>query len=90
VYSFSDLAEVRIREDVLSDGEAAVAVLAHELWELQRLREIIAQEGGSITGRYLNELTRGSALLDDGSKNLHGEAWEISDYYADVFTGRRR
>lgn len=64
---------VKIRGDVLASDEAAVAVIAHEMHELNGLRAIF-EERETISAEEL------SRLISPGRKgNLHDQAWTIAD-----------
>jgi hypothetical protein len=73
-YNIHGKIPVRIREDVLLSDEAILAVFAHEMHELNALREIFSLNRGVITA---DELYR---MISPGlSKNLHDQAWTIAD-----------
>jgi hypothetical protein len=62
-----------IRPDVLESDEAIVAVIAHEVHEIEGFRRIVG-ERGSIS---FNEFIAHHSLDNPG--NLHDQAWEIAD-----------
>ena len=65
---------VRIEDSVFESDEAIVAVLAHEMHELNNLRRYFEQLGGSMPARKLR------LLINPGIKgNLHDEAWDVAD-----------
>jgi hypothetical protein len=61
-----------IRQDILRSAEAIVAVVAHELYELEALRTILKE--GRTTIEDFIDLTR-----PDNPGNLHDEAWDHAD-----------
>jgi hypothetical protein len=65
---------VKIAQVVLQSDEAIVAVLAHECYEIERLRAIFSASGGSITAEVLEDLI-GIGRIG----NLHDRAWDVAD-----------
>jgi hypothetical protein len=65
---------VNVHPSVFESDEAIVGVLAHESHELTSLHAGIEQNGPM---RY-REVE--SAINASGSRNLHGQAWDIADY----------
>lgn len=65
---------IRIRQRVLESDEAIVAVFAHEIYEIERLRQLFAANGGRLTVR-----TRGELVASNVPGNLHDRAWEAAD-----------
>ncbi len=65
---------VRVDQTVFESDEAIVAILAHEMHELNNLRIIFEESGGFMShGRLFR-------LINPGQKgNLHDEAWDIAD-----------
>jgi hypothetical protein len=61
-----------IRPDVLKSDEAIVAVIAHEMYELEALRAIL-QEGRTSIDDFIRHTRPGSP------GNLHDEAWNVAD-----------
>jgi hypothetical protein len=69
-----DLLLVRVEQSVFESDEAIVAVLGHEMHELNSLRRIFEEKGGTMTYRQLHY------LISPGIKgNLHDQAWDIAD-----------
>lgn len=74
-YNKYDNIAVKISKDILDSDEAIVAIMAHEMHELNGLREIFAQRG-TLTAEELGR------LINPGHKgNLHDQAWEIADSF---------
>jgi hypothetical protein len=65
---------VRIEHSVFESDEAIVAILGHEMHELNNLRHLFEENGGVMTYRKLHY------LINPGIKgNLHDQAWDIAD-----------
>jgi hypothetical protein len=65
---------VRIEQSVFQSDEAIVAVLGHEMHELNNLRYLFEASGGAMTYRRLHY------LISPGIKgNLHDQAWDVAD-----------
>jgi hypothetical protein len=65
---------VHVAENVFQSDEAIVAILAHEMHELNNLRRIFAESGGAMNMQRLH------ALINPGiAKNLHDQAWDVAD-----------
>jgi hypothetical protein len=65
---------VHVAENVFHSDEAIVAILAHEMHELNNLRRLFAESGGSMNMQRLH------ALINPGiTKNLHDQAWDVAD-----------
>jgi hypothetical protein len=65
---------VKIEESVFRSDEAIVAVIGHEMHELNHLRKLFEESGGSMTYRRLHY------LINPGIKgNLHDQAWDVAD-----------
>lgn len=62
-----------IRRDIMKSDEAIVAVISHEIHEIESLRQILAA-GRAIT---IEEL--GAYVAADNPGNLHDQAWSIAD-----------
>jgi hypothetical protein len=62
----------RIWGGILVSDEAIVAVLAHEMFELERLRSLLLRAPVSI-GQLINMTCPGNP------GNLHDQAWELAD-----------
>ncbi len=65
---------VRLNPQILSSDEAIVAVIGHEMYELNELRRLFEELGGEMSGRQLHDLIRPGV-----PKNLHDLAWDESD-----------
>lgn len=65
---------VRVDQTVFESDEAIVAILAHEMHELNNLRIIFDESDGIMSyGRLFR-------LINPGHKgNLHDEAWDVAD-----------
>jgi hypothetical protein len=73
-YSARGKIPVLVRPEVLASDEAIVAVFAHEVYELNQLRELFAAAQGVMAARRLLELVaRGIP------RNLHDQAWDVAD-----------
>ena len=72
---------VKVKVSVLESDEAIVAVVAHEMYELNELRRLF-EEREMMSGPYLHELIRVGL-----PKNLHDRAWDAADEF--VFTMRK-
>ena len=70
----------RIRPDILASDEAIVAVLAHEMYELEMLRPLLQQNGMSI-----EEFGGHTRPGDPG--NFHDEAWDWADVMVERMKG---
>jgi len=65
---------IRIRQCVLESDEAIVAVIAHELFEVVRLRAAFADRSGVLTAREIHE-----HISYDYPGNLHYQAVAFGD-----------
>ncbi len=63
---------VRLNADVLDSDEAIVAVLAHEMHEINWLRDRLLPGKPPLTAMEYNRLVNGN------SGTLHLEAWEVA------------
>ena len=68
-----------IRKDIFESDEAIIAVIAHELYELEHLREEL-QGIGLVSQYFIGHTCEGNP------HNLHDEAWD----YADAIIENRR
>lgn len=68
-----------IRKDILSSDEAIVAVIGHEMFELEAMRKAFAEKGAPIE-HWLAE------AHPDNEGNFHWQAWD----YADELVARMR
>ena len=65
---------VRVSDSVFQSDEAIVAVLSHEMHELNELRRIFNGSGGAISMQRLHN------LINPGiARNLHDQAWGVAD-----------
>jgi hypothetical protein len=65
---------VHVEDSVFKSDETIVAILAHEMHEINSLRKLFEEAGESMTARDLYY------LINPGIKgNLHDRAWEIAD-----------
>jgi hypothetical protein len=65
---------VRVSDSVFQSDEAIVAVLSHEMHELNELRRIFEGSGGAISMQRVHN------LINPGiAKNLHEQAWDVAD-----------
>jgi hypothetical protein len=65
---------VRVEQSIFESDEAIVAILGHEMHELNNLRRLFEEGGGSMTYRRLHY------LINPGIKgNLHDQAWDVAD-----------
>jgi hypothetical protein len=72
-YNRYDNIAVKISKDILDSDEAIVAVMAHEMHELNGLRKIFAER----ETLPVEELGR---MINPGHKgNLHDQAWDVAD-----------
>jgi hypothetical protein len=65
---------VRLSSGILRSDEAIVAVIGHEMYELNKLREISAANGGVMRADDLHR-----AITPGRSGNLHVQAWDEAD-----------
>jgi hypothetical protein len=65
---------VALSREVLSSDEAIVAVIAHEMHELNGLRKLFQANGGRLPAADLHR-----AITPGIKGNLHYEAWDIAD-----------
>ncbi len=70
---FDDIA-VKLSKEILSSDEAIVAVLSHEMHELNELRQLFVANGGWMSGEQLRRL-----IHPQVSGNLHDHAWDVAD-----------
>ena len=72
VHDMTGKVPFRIRPDILESDEAIVAVFAHEMYELEKLRPIL-QEGETSIEQFVEHTRAGNP------GNYHDEAWEVAD-----------
>jgi hypothetical protein len=65
---------VRLNPEVLNSDEAIVAVMGHEMHELNSLRRLFEEAGGQMTAGRLHNLIR-----EGVPGNLHDQAWDVAD-----------
>lgn len=73
---------VRIRPAVLESDEAIIAVLAHEVYEITRLRACFEAKGGALQAGEIYQL-----ISPDVPRNLHHEAVECGDRLVHALRG---
>lgn len=65
---------VHVHSSVFESDEAIVAVLAHDMHEINGLRKIFEERGGYVRAGDLHR------LINPGIKgNLHDQAWDVAD-----------
>lgn len=79
VHDITGKVPFRIRPDILSSDEAIVAVLAHEMYELERLRPLLRR------GISIEEF--GGHTTPGNPGNLHDQAWDLADVLVDRMRG---
>jgi hypothetical protein len=69
---------VRVNASLLNSDEALVAHIGHEMYEINSLRDVFEEAGGSLQARQLNRLI---APRENGGliNNLHEQAWDEAD-----------
>ena len=74
---------VQISKEVLKSDEQVVAVMGHEMYELNALRDMFLKQGGSMRAeellRLVNTETKG---------NLHYQAWDEADKLVEAMRAR--
>ena len=65
---------VRLNPQVLASDEAIVAVIGHEMHELNHLRRLFQESGGQMTVGQFRRL-----VIEGIPGNLHDQAWDVSD-----------
>jgi hypothetical protein len=65
---------VRLSADILNSDEAIVAVIGHEMHELNELRKLFAASDGRLRADQLHR-----AITPGYTGNLHFQAWDIAD-----------
>ncbi len=73
---------VRVRRSVFQSDEAIVAVFAHEVHEIQRLREQFLANGGALEAGAIYRL-----ISPEVGGNLHSEAVEVGDRLVHAMRG---
>jgi uncharacterized protein YgfB (UPF0149 family) len=58
----------------MPSDEALIAVIGHELYELNQLRRLCAERGGRLSAGELHGL-----IAPGATGNLHDEAWDEAD-----------
>lgn len=64
---------ILIRPDILGSDEAIVAVLAHELHEIEGFRKIVERRGSISIEEFI------AHHAWDNPGNLHDEGWDVAD-----------
>ncbi|MHB1556649.1 MAG: hypothetical protein ACYC61_04105 [Isosphaeraceae bacterium] len=82
VHDITGKVPFRIRPDILTSDEAIVAVLAHEMFELERLR-LLPRRGISIE-------EFGGHTSPGNPGNLHDQAWDLADVLVERMRGEAR
>jgi hypothetical protein len=80
VHDLTGKVPFRIRPDILASDEAIVAVLAHEMYELEKLRPILLKGKTSIE-QFIGLTCPGNP------GNLHDEAWDVADALVERMRG---
>jgi hypothetical protein len=62
-----------IRSDILESDEAIVAVFAHELFEIERFREVVRRSDAITIEVFIANHT------PDNPGNFHDQAWDVAD-----------
>ena len=65
---------VRISRELLASDEAIVAIMGHEMHELNALRRLFEESGGVMRAGRLRSLIRPGI-----PNNLHDQAWDVAD-----------
>jgi uncharacterized Zn-binding protein involved in type VI secretion len=73
-YNRFDQIPVRVSDEILDSDEAIVAVLGHEMHELNGLRKLFDENGGQMPASQLHR-----AIAPGFKGNLHDEAWDVAD-----------
>lgn len=80
----NDQIPIELSEEVLKSDEAIVAVVAHELHEVEGLRSILLEQGGLSHAAIFR-------LISPGFRgNLHDEAWDVADAFVAKMRNARR
>jgi hypothetical protein len=78
-------ASITMHRSVFLSDESIVAHLAHELHEVQGLKEAFAEAGGWMRARDLKELIRAGK-----QGNLHDQAWDEANRLVEAMRARSR
>ncbi len=70
----------RIRQDIFTSDEAIVAVIAHEMYELENLHPVLLKGETSIE-QFIGLTCPGNP------GNLHDEAWDVADALVERMRG---
>jgi hypothetical protein len=84
-YNRLDKIPVQLSRDILGSDEAIVAVIAHEMHELNALRALFEERGGSIPAGELRNL-----IVAGRPGNLHDHAWDVADQLVAQMRGNPR
>jgi hypothetical protein len=80
----SEHVSVELSAEVLNSDEGIVAVVAHELHEIDGLREALLEQG-SLSHTALHH------MISPGVKgNLHDQAWDVADALVKKMRATRR
>ena len=74
---------VRLSRNVLNSDEAIVAVIGHEMHELNKLRELFEQGDGFMRADRLYR-----AIAPGFKGNLHDQAWDVADELVKTMRGQ--
>jgi hypothetical protein len=73
-YNVLEEIPVRLNPEILASDEAIVAVIGHEMYELNGLRRLFDEAGGQMRAGRLSNLVR-----EGIHGNLHDQAWDVAD-----------
>src|SRR5687767_4956588 len=73
-----------IRREILKSDEAIVAVVGHEMFELEELRRIMEDNGQISVADFINHTRPGLRA------NLHDQAWEYADHLVTAMRDREQ
>lgn len=82
-YARSGRITLLLKKHVLESDEAIIAVLAHEIYELNNLRALFAAGNGTMVAQRLFQLVEAGI-----PRNLHDQAWDIADRLVDKMRSR--
>ncbi len=80
VHDLTGKVPFRIRPDILESDDAIVAVFAHEMFELEKLRPLL-QEGATSIDQFIEHTRPGNP------GNYHDAAWEAADVLVERMRG---
>ena len=73
-YNRYEMIPVRLSRGILNSDEAIVAVIGHEMHELNALRKLFDENGGHMLALDLHR-----AIVPGRRGNLHDQAWDVAD-----------